>query len=99
MKNANFSALKPMLLTLAIIGVILSLCSVSLASDSGTGEEVIVVQEEQLTEEQVKNELNDLYKSLGKISNNHFTVVLGVLGSYLLVNYDMPQLIIERKNA
>ncbi len=44
MKNANFSALKPMLLMLAIIGVILSLCSVSLASDSGTGEEVIVAQ-------------------------------------------------------
>ena len=57
--------------------------------DEATKEEVIVVQEEQLTEEQVKNELNDLYKSLGKLSNNDYAVVLGVLGSYLLANYDI----------
>ncbi len=36
MKNTKFNALKPMLLMLAIIGLFLSLCSVSLADDSGT---------------------------------------------------------------
>ncbi len=58
-------------------------------TDEATKEEVIVAQEDQLTEEQVKNELNDLYKSLGKLSNNDFYLVSGMLGSYLLVNYDI----------
>ena len=36
MKNTKFNAMKPMLLMLAIIGLLLSLCSVSFAGDRGT---------------------------------------------------------------